>query len=143
MGRILTSEVIDLSFVSYKLGEKYSPYDIHVRNKCEGTKEYHSSKFIHHLHKSHFVHDPFSHIVKLHFILQIIFHLIRLWVLSFTFRKRFFCSVDTVLTKCGGGGSLHYIIFYSAFVSNFLIFFSHFPLIFAIIHNFFYILIYL
>ena len=67
-----------------------------AKNKCGGERCRRSSQFIHHLHKSHFVYDPFSHVVvKLHFILQIILHLIHLWVLSFTFRKRL-NSEDTV-----------------------------------------------
>jgi len=132
VGRILIRKVIDLSFVPYKFRQKNSSYDFHVRNKCGGRKEYHSSKFIRYFHESRFVHDPFSHIVRVHFMLQIILHLIHLWVLSFTFRKRFF-TVWT-LSQPSVGGSLHYIIFLFCTASNFfiLIFFSHFPLKLAV-----------
>jgi len=60
-----------------------------AQNKCGGNKGGRKSQFIHHLHKSHFIFKTFFYIfVKAHFLLNIIFHLIHLWVLSFKFRKR-------------------------------------------------------
>jgi len=102
-----------------------------------GRKEYHSSKFIRHLHKSYFVHDPFSHIVRLHFMLQIILHLIHLWVLSFTFRKCFFIVWTLSQPSVGEVCTTSFFILHCIKFFLILIFFSHFPLTFASIHNFF------
>jgi len=56
------------------------------QNKCVGNKGGRKSQFIHHLHKSHFVFETFLYIfVKLHILLNIILHLIHLWVLSSKF----------------------------------------------------------
>ena len=112
-------DALEFNFLNYKSRFKNKPFcdtillfkansSYNVKNKCGGDKGEHTSQFIHHLHKYHFIFDIFLHIVvKLHFILNIILHLIHLWVLSFTFRKK--RTVRTLFISSVGGGDPHRI----------------------------------
>ena len=86
-----------------------------ARTKCGGKSWWNSLHRMHRKHIYHCTYDPFLHIVRLHFILQIILHLIHLWVRSFKFRKRY--SVDTVQFKCGGESAFHPFSFFFVFIS--------------------------
>jgi len=96
--RIRMKNTLEINLLEFK--QRFKPFCVNIslfkahsihraQNKCGGDKEGRKFQFIHHLHKSHFIFETFLYIfVKLHFLLNIILHLIRLWVLSFKFRKR-------------------------------------------------------
>jgi len=96
--RIRVKNTLEINLLEFK--QRFKPFCVNIsqfkansnrnaQNKCGGDKGGRKSQFIHHLHKSHFVFETFLYIfVKLHFLLNIILHLIHLWVLSFKFRKR-------------------------------------------------------
>jgi len=115
MERITVKNTLEINLLEFKF--RFKPICVNIsqfkanskrnaQNKCEGNKGGRKSQFIHHLHKSHFIFETFLYIfVKLHFLLNIILHLIHLWVLSFKFRKRKKKSF--------------YFIFRTCFISNF------------------------
>jgi len=98
MERIRVRHTLEINLLEFK--QRFKPFCVNIsqfkaksyrndQNKCGGNKGGRKSQFIHHLHKSHFIFETFLYIfVKLHFLLNLILHLIHLWVLSFKFRKR-------------------------------------------------------
>jgi len=98
MERITVRNTLEINLLEFK--PRFKPFCViisqfkanskrNAQNKCGGNKGGRKSQFIHHLHKSHFFFETFLYIfVKIHFLLNIILHLIHLWVLSFKFRKR-------------------------------------------------------
>jgi len=98
MERITVKNTLEINLFEFK--KRFKPFCVNIsqfkanskrnaQNKCGGDKGGRKSQFINHLHKSHFIFQTFLYIfIKLHFLLNIILHLIHLWVLSFKFRKR-------------------------------------------------------
>jgi len=96
--RIRVKNTLEINLLEFK--PRFKPFYVIIslfkanlihkaQNKCGGDKGGRKSQFIHHLHKFHFIFETFLYIsVKLHFLLNIILHLIHLWVLSFKLRKR-------------------------------------------------------
>jgi len=96
--RIRVKNTLEITLLEFKFRFKPIFFNIlqfkansnrNAQNKCGGNKGGRKSQFIHHLHKSIFIFETFLYIfIKVHFLLNIILHLIHLWVLSFKFRKR-------------------------------------------------------
>jgi len=98
MERIRVKNTLEINLLEFK--QRFKPFCVNIsqfkansnrnaQNKYGGDKGGCKSQFVRHLHKSHFIFKTFLYIsVKLHFLLNIILHLIHLWVLSFKFRKR-------------------------------------------------------
>lgn len=84
-----------------------------VRTKCGGKSWWNSLHRVHRKHIYHCTYDPSLHIAKLHFILQIILHLIHLWVLSFKYRKKLQCG--HCLVQVWGGVCISSIFIFLCF----------------------------